>query len=71
MLFFINAHSQENNYWYNQVGVRGTLLSGAVTAGVRDNSATYYNPGALGFLKSSSISLSTNSIISPLLISIR
>ncbi|UTW61557.1 hypothetical protein KFE98_16285 [bacterium SCSIO 12741] len=51
---------QETNYWSNQIGSKSALIGGAVTASVRDNSAVYYNPGALAYMKKSSFSLSTD-----------
>ncbi len=62
LLFFITADitAQENHYWTNQFGSRSALMSGAVVGGVRDTSAGFYNPGALGFVKKSSFSVSAN-----------
>ena len=37
------SQAQEFNYWTQQVGSHSSLLNGAVTASVRDNSAIYYN----------------------------
>jgi len=63
LLCFFNAGSTawaQNHYWMQQYGARSTLLSGAVIAGVRDNSALYYNPGALGFIDNNHLSISAN-----------
>ncbi len=54
------AHAQESNYWTHALGTRSALMGGAVVAGVRDNSAIFYNPGALGFITNPSLSLSAN-----------
>jgi hypothetical protein len=62
-IFFVSltgtAFSQ-NHYWTQQYGARSSLLSGAVVGGVRDNSALYYNPGALGFIENNHLSISAN-----------
>jgi hypothetical protein len=50
----------QGNYWAQQFGADATLIGGGVTAGVRDNSAIFYNPGAMGFLDSTRISISAN-----------
>ncbi len=55
-----NVFSQEYHYWSNQFGSRSALMSGAVVGGVRDTSAGFYNPGALGFIKNSTFSVSAN-----------
>lgn len=52
--------AQESNYWTQQYGARSSLLGGAVIHGVEDNSAVYYNPAALAFIKQSTISLNTS-----------
>jgi hypothetical protein len=49
--------SQDYQYWSEQYGARASLLGGATIAGSEDNTAVYYNPGALGWLESSSISV--------------
>lgn len=54
------AHAQETNYWTHALGTRSALMGGAVVAGVRDNSAIWYNPGALGFITNPSLSISAN-----------
>ena len=54
------AGAQELNYNTFQVGSRSVLMGGAVVGGVRDTSATFYNPGALGFVENASISVSAN-----------
>ncbi len=52
--------AQEFNYLMNEVGPQSSMLSGAVTAGVKDNSAIYYNPAGLAYVKNSSLSFSSN-----------
>ena len=53
-------NAQDTNYWTNQYGSRAALMGGAVVGGVRDTSAGYYNPGALGFIDNSSVTVSGN-----------
>ncbi|MCK5877359.1 MAG: hypothetical protein KAG43_06975, partial [Candidatus Marithrix sp.] len=62
LLFLISTDllAQQYHYWTNQFGSRSALMGGAVVGGVRDTSATFYNPGALGFVKKSSFSVSAN-----------
>ena len=50
--------AQNNNYWGQQFGPRSTALGGAVVSGEEDNSAVYYNPAALGFVRQSELHLS-------------
>jgi hypothetical protein len=49
------AMSQDSNYNTNQYGSRSALMGGAVVGGVRDTSAGFYNPGALGFVDNASL----------------
>lgn len=58
-----SVFSQEFHYWNNQVGAKSSMLGGAVTAADKENSAIFYNPGALGFSKNSSLSLSSDSFL--------
>ncbi len=55
-----HVFSQEHHYWSHQFGSRSALMGGAVVGGVRDTSAGFYNPGALGFVGESSFSVSAN-----------
>src|SRR5215510_16316444 len=52
--------TKELKYNTFQVGSRSVLMGGAVVGGVRDTSATFYNPGALAFVENPSISVSAN-----------
>lgn len=54
------AFAQDSHYWSHQFGTRSALLGGAVVGGVRDTSAGYYNPGALGFIDNEALSVSAN-----------
>ncbi|MBU2651059.1 MAG: hypothetical protein KKA81_08995 [Bacteroidetes bacterium] len=63
LIFFIIPillQSQDYHYWAEQFGARSSLMGGAVIAGVNDNTAIFYNPGGLGFLEGSSISVDAN-----------
>jgi hypothetical protein len=54
------AWSQDTHYWNGQYGPRSMLLNGAVIGSVDDMSATYYNPGALGYIAQPELLLSAN-----------
>ena len=54
------AAAQDTHYWTNQYGPTSMLLSGAVIGSVRDMSATYYNPGALGYIADPAVLVSAN-----------
>lgn len=45
------TQAQQHHYWDVQYGARANLMGGAVIAGVNDNSAIYYNPGAIASLE--------------------
>ncbi len=54
------AFCQDYHYWSEQFGAESHLMGGAVVAGVRDNSAIFYNPGAVGFIEGNSVSVNAN-----------
>jgi hypothetical protein len=54
------SFAQDTHYWNNQYGPRSMLLSGAVIGSVTDMSATFYNPGALGYIEEPELLLSAN-----------
>lgn len=62
-LCFITIHNlqgQDTHYWTNQFGARASFLGGSVISGLDDNSAVYYNPANLAFIKQSTVSLNTS-----------
>lgn len=48
--FAVQAAESQNDdhYWTHQYGAKGLLLNGAVIASTEDETAVFYNPGALG-----------------------
>jgi len=58
LFFLISIYPQDRHYWDQAVGGRTALLGGVAVAGVRDYSATFYNPGALSFLSKNNLSFS-------------
>jgi hypothetical protein len=54
------ATAQDSHYWAQQYGAVGTLMGGAMVGGVNDNTAVYYNPGALAFISNPSLSVDAN-----------
>jgi len=55
-----HSAAQDTHYWNNQYGPRSMLLGGAVIGSVTDMSGTFYNPGALGYIKEPELLLSAN-----------
>ncbi|QTN39071.1 hypothetical protein HZ996_07965 [Cryomorphaceae bacterium] len=53
----LQLRAQDNHYWYQTFGAHNGALGGNVVAGVRDNSALYYNPGAIGFNSLANLSI--------------
>ena len=60
IILVISIEAQDRQFWDQAVGSRAALLGGIVVGGVNDYSATYYNPGALGFLSKNSMSVNFN-----------
>jgi hypothetical protein len=56
----ICLNGQDDHYWSQQYGAESTLLGGAMVGGANDNSAIYYNPGALAFIANQSLSIDAN-----------
>jgi hypothetical protein len=65
IIFFLisithSSFSQDRQFWDQAIGGRTALLGGVAVGGVRDYSATFYNPGALSFLSKKSMSFNFN-----------
>lgn len=62
IIFILNlfAYAQDRHFWDQAVGGRTALLGGIAVGGVRDYSATFYNPGALIFLNQNKLNFSFN-----------
>ena len=60
ILLAIPLKAQDRQFWDQVIGGRTALLGGIAVAGVRDYSATFYNPGALGFIDKRSMSVNFN-----------
>ncbi|MBI2933679.1 MAG: hypothetical protein HYY16_18705 [Planctomycetes bacterium] len=54
------AHAQDNHFNTHQFGSRSSLYGGAVVGGVRDTSATYYNPGGLAFVENENLAVNAS-----------
>jgi hypothetical protein len=59
-LLVISLNAQDRQFWDQAVGGRTALLGGISVAGVRDYSATFYNPGALSFVSKHSMNFNFN-----------
>lgn len=59
-LMVISLNAQDRQYWDQAVGGKTALLGGIAVGGVRDYSATFYNPGALGFVNRSKLNFNFN-----------
>ena len=59
-LSFYSLIAQDRHYWDQAVGGKTALLGGIAVGGVRDYSATFYNPGALGFVSKNSMNFNFN-----------
>ena len=62
LVFVLNliVLAQDRHFWDQAVGGKASLLGGIAVGGVRDYSATFYNPGALSFLSKKSMSVNFN-----------
>jgi hypothetical protein len=60
VIFTQTLHSQDMHYWTRQFGTRASLLGGTVVGGIGDNTAIFYNPAALAFMDSGSVSVDAN-----------
>jgi hypothetical protein len=60
VLTFYHLTAQDRQFWDQAIGSKAALLGGIVIGGIRDYSATYYNPGALSFIGKKSMSVNFN-----------
>lgn len=58
--FISVAIAQDSHHWTQQYGSRSALMGGIVVGGVRDNSAVFYNPGALALIAHDNLSINAN-----------
>ena len=59
-LLSIKANCQVRHYWSQTGGISASLLGGAAVAGLKDNSALYYNTAAMSFVNNPSIAIGAN-----------
>ena len=60
-LFCIQVtNAQDNHYWHVQPDGHASMLGASVTANIDDNTAIYYNPGALGNIKETRLGFNAN-----------
>lgn len=57
-LCFLTIAQIDAHYWTHQYGAKGLLLNGAVIASTEDETAIFYNPGAMGRGENFGLSLS-------------
>lgn len=60
LMSVLQLEAQESHYWTMQYGARSTLLGGAVVCGEPDNSALFYNPAALSFIRTSALTVNAD-----------
>jgi hypothetical protein len=60
-------HGQLGNMWTQQVGIEGTLTSGALLAAERNNAGIYYNPASLSSDSIGSLAINTAALRSQFL----
>jgi hypothetical protein len=60
ILSVLPLKAQDRQFWDQAVGGRTALLGGIAVGGVRDYSATFYNPGALSFVSKKSMNFNLN-----------
>ncbi|MFC5624685.1 hypothetical protein [Algoriphagus winogradskyi] len=56
----VDLHAQDTHHWSKQFGTRAALLGGAVLTDTLDNAGVFYNPGNLGYLDTTSLSINAN-----------
>lgn len=60
LIVAFRSFAQDTHYWTQEFGPHSTLMAGSLVAGAEDISMLFYNPGAIGSIKTGAITISAN-----------